>query len=162
MTPGVKGDVGMAELSFPFWIVTQRRSLISKPVEPDGMLDFIAAFSSAEKAATFMVSRGESEGENLLVARPTLPELMADLRLVGMRGLYLYPAKDGAGTQIALRLAEGLMHTWLPSSTWNSWLAKLRAAVRARVKQALRRTRHSTARGSGLAGTRWRRSRGTR
>src|SRR6185369_7112792 len=71
MTPGVKGDVGMAELNFPFWIVTQRRGLISKPVEPDGMPGFVAAFSSAEKAGSFMVSRGESGWENRLVARST-------------------------------------------------------------------------------------------
>jgi len=33
----------MAGLSFPFWIVTQRRGLISKPVEPDVMPRFIRA-----------------------------------------------------------------------------------------------------------------------
>jgi hypothetical protein len=48
--------------------VTQRRGLISKPVEPDGMPGFVAAFSSAEKAASCKVSRGESEWENRLVA----------------------------------------------------------------------------------------------
>jgi hypothetical protein len=80
----------------------QRRGLISKPVEPDRMPGFIAAFSSAEKAASFMVSRGESEWENRLVARATLRDLMADLRLLGRQGLCLDPPKDGAGTQIAV------------------------------------------------------------
>jgi hypothetical protein len=101
MTPGVNGDVGVAELNFPFWFVTQRRGLISKPVGPDGMPGFIAACSSAEKAATFMVSRGETEWENRLVARSLLRDLMADLRLLGMQGLCLDPSRDGAGTQIA-------------------------------------------------------------
>jgi len=81
--------------------MTQRRGLISQPVEPDGMPGFITADSSAEKAASFMVSRGESEWENRLVARSTLWNLMADLRLLGMQGLCLDPTKDGAGTQIA-------------------------------------------------------------
>ncbi len=56
------------------------------------MPGFIAAFSSAEHAASFMVSRGETKWENWLVA---------DLRLLGMQGLCLDPTKDGAGTQIA-------------------------------------------------------------
>lgn len=81
----------MAALKFPFWIVTQRRGLISKPVEPDGVPGFIAAFSSAEHAAAFMVSRGETEWENRLVARSTLQDLMADLRLLGVQGLYALP-----------------------------------------------------------------------
>ena len=44
-------------LEFPFWIVTQRRGLISQPVEPAGMQGFAAAFVSAEDAATFMVGQ---------------------------------------------------------------------------------------------------------
>jgi hypothetical protein len=91
----------MATLNFPFWIVTQRRGLISKPVEPGGMPGFIAAFSSAEEAASFMVSRGETEGENRLVARSTLRDLMADLRQLGVQGLCLDPAKDECGSRIA-------------------------------------------------------------
>lgn len=101
MTPGSKGLVAVAALNFPLWIVTQRRGLISKPVAPDGMPGFIAAFSSTEHSASFVVSRGETEWENRLVARSTLRDLMADLRLLGMQGLCLDPTKDGAGTQIA-------------------------------------------------------------
>jgi hypothetical protein len=96
----VEGDVAVAEVRFPFWIVTQRRGLISKPVEPDAMPGFVAAFSSAEDAATFMVRRGETEWESRLVARSTLNDLMADLRLLGMRGLCLDPG-GGAGTTLA-------------------------------------------------------------
>jgi hypothetical protein len=44
----------------PFWIVTQRRGLIFQPVKSDRMPDLIAAFASAENAAKFMVSRGET------------------------------------------------------------------------------------------------------
>ena len=90
----------MAGLNYPFWIVTQRRGLISKPVEPVGVPGFIAAFSSAEKAASFMVSRGETEWENRLVARSTLRDLMADLRQLGGQGLCLDPSKEEAGTRI--------------------------------------------------------------
>jgi hypothetical protein len=38
---------------------------------------------------------------NRLVARATLRGLTAGLRLLGVQGLCLDPAKDGAGTQIA-------------------------------------------------------------
>jgi hypothetical protein len=51
----------VAGLSFPFWIVTQRRGLISKPVESDAMPGFIAAFTTAERAASFMAGRGETQ-----------------------------------------------------------------------------------------------------
>ena len=37
----------MATLRFPFWMVTQRRGLICKPVEPAGTPGYIAVFSSA-------------------------------------------------------------------------------------------------------------------
>jgi hypothetical protein len=87
-------------LTFPFWIVTQRRGLISQPVQPDSMPGFVAAFSSAEQAATFMVARGETEWENRLVARSTLASLMADLRLLGVQGLCLNPTKEKVGVKI--------------------------------------------------------------
>jgi hypothetical protein len=93
-------EAGLDRLLFPFWIVTQRRGLISKPVEPDGMPGFVAAFSTAERAS-FMAGRGATEWENRLVARATLRELMADLRLLGMQGLCLDPAKGEGGTKIA-------------------------------------------------------------
>jgi len=53
----------MNELAFPFWIVTQRCGLISQPVEPEGMPGFIAAFTTAESAASFMVERDETDWE---------------------------------------------------------------------------------------------------
>ncbi len=90
----------MATINFPFWIVTQRRGLISQPVEPDGVPGFIAAFSSAERAAKFMVSRGETEWENRMISRATLRDLMADLRRIGVRGLCLDPTKGEGGARI--------------------------------------------------------------
>jgi hypothetical protein len=97
----------MTELMFPFWIVTQRRGLISKPIGPDGMTGFIAAFSTAQNAAAFMVSRGETEWENKLISRSTLLDLMIDLRQLGIQGLCLDPTKDGTGTQITFSGVEG-------------------------------------------------------
>lgn len=91
----------MAEFSCPFWIVTQRRGLISQPVEPHGMPGFIAAFTTAEKAASFMVGRGETKWENKLVARSTLASLKEDLRRIGVRGVCLDPAEGECGTKIA-------------------------------------------------------------
>jgi hypothetical protein len=46
-----------------------------------------------------MVRRGETEWESRLVARSTLNDLMADLRLLGMRGLCLDPGGGGPGRQ---------------------------------------------------------------
>jgi hypothetical protein len=65
------------------------------------MPGFIAAFSSAQNAASFMVSRGETEWENRLVARSTLRDLMADLRMLGMKGLCLDPSTDATGKEFA-------------------------------------------------------------
>jgi hypothetical protein len=70
------------------------------PVEPGGAPGFIAAFSSAENAAKFMVSRGETEWDNRLVSRSTLVELMGDLRRLGTQGLCLDPAKDECEAKI--------------------------------------------------------------
>ncbi len=96
----------MDAVSYPFWIVTQRRGLISQPVEPDGTPGFIAAFTIAENAAKFMVERGETEWENKLVSRSTLQELMADLRRLGIQGMCLDPAKGQSGTKIAFNQME--------------------------------------------------------
>jgi len=91
----------MPAIDFPFWIVTQRRGLISLVVEPAGSAGFIAAFSTAGKAAKFMVDRGATEWENKLVSRANLADLVADLRNLGALGLCLDPTKDGCGTKVA-------------------------------------------------------------
>jgi hypothetical protein len=91
----------MNELTFPLWIVTQRRGVVSLPVEPEGMPGYIAAFTRAEKAATFMSERGETEWENKLVSRSTFTSLMEELRvMVAVRGLCLDPARNTMGTPI--------------------------------------------------------------
>ncbi len=54
----------MTSISFPFWIITQRRDLISLPVEPEGMPGYIAAFTAALDATTFMVERGRRVGSS--------------------------------------------------------------------------------------------------
>ena len=90
----------MALTSFPFWIVTQRRGLISDPVAPAGMPGFVAAFSTAESAAKFMVGRGETEWENRLVFRSTFRALMTDLRRIGVQGLCLDPGEGGSELKI--------------------------------------------------------------
>jgi len=91
----------MAAIDFPFWIVTQRRGLISLLVEPADAAGFIAAFSTAGKAAKFMVDRGATEWDNKLVFRANLADLVADLRNLGARGLCLNPTKDGGGAKVA-------------------------------------------------------------
>ena len=98
----------MSVLNFPFWIITQRRGLISHPVEPSGMRGFIVAFSRAEDAAKFMVSRGETEWENRLVSRSTLRNLMADLRQIGVQGLVFNPTNDDCGAKITFEELESL------------------------------------------------------
>jgi hypothetical protein len=96
----------MPVLSFPFWIVMQRRGLISKPVEPVGMPGYIAAFTSAPNAAAFMVERGETEWENKLISRSTLSGLLADLRQIGMQGVCIDPTGDGPGAKITFEEIE--------------------------------------------------------
>lgn len=90
----------MPAVRFPFWIVTQRRGFISKPVELAAVPGFIVAFSTAERAASFMVSRGESEWENRLITRSNLRQLVVDLRAFAVHGLCLDPAEDAPGTAI--------------------------------------------------------------
>jgi hypothetical protein len=94
-------------LIFPFWIVTQRRGLFTKPVELDGMPGFVAAFTAAERAATFMVSRGETEWENRLVSRSSLADLVRDLRQLGIKGVCLDPTAEGSTATIPLEELEG-------------------------------------------------------
>ena len=106
MTPGSKGLVAVAALNFPLWIVTQRRGLISKPVEPDGSRASSPPSVPPNTPPPLWSAEARRSGktgkpENRLVARPTLRDLMADLRLQGMQGLCLDPTKDGAGTQVA-------------------------------------------------------------
>jgi hypothetical protein len=92
---------------YPFWIVTQRRGLISQPVEPEGMKGFAATFSKAEDAATFMVARKESAWETTLVVGPaTLAPVVADLRRIGMRGLCFNPSAEGGGVTITFDQLE--------------------------------------------------------
>jgi hypothetical protein len=94
-------------LSFPLWIVTQRQGLFTKPVELEGLPGFVAAFTAAERAATFMVSRGETEWENRLVSRSSLVDLVRDLRQLGVKGLCLDPTPEGPTTTIPLDELEG-------------------------------------------------------
>src|SRR4051812_44069224 len=90
----------MATLTFPFWIVTQQRGLISQPVEPEAAPGFIAAFSAATNAAAFMASRGATTWENRLISRATLAGLMIDLQMLGVQGLCLDPTNDDCGTKL--------------------------------------------------------------
>lgn len=79
---------------FPFWIVTQRRDLISMPVEPEGMPGYVAAFATAQDATTFMVGRGETSWEIKMISRVTLAPLLGDLRRLGVQGVCLNPTGD--------------------------------------------------------------------
>ena len=96
----------MTELCFPFWIVTGRLGLIAKPVAADGTPDFVAAFSTAQNAASFMVGRGATKWENHLVVRSTLVSLIDKLRLAGVRGLCIDPARDEPGVQFTFEEIE--------------------------------------------------------
>jgi hypothetical protein len=86
--------------SFPFWIVSQRRGLVLRPVEVDGMPGLIAAFKTAEAAAAFMASRGEKTWENKLVSRSTLNEMKDSLIRLGLRGFYFDPRSRQNGSDI--------------------------------------------------------------
>ncbi len=91
----------MPNVIYPFWIVTQRRSLISHPVEPEGMKGYAATFSAAEDAARFMVARNGSAWETTLVVGPfSLAPVVADLRMIGMQGLCFNPTAEGGGVTI--------------------------------------------------------------
>lgn len=85
----------MPSLKFPFWIVTQERSLFSQPIEPEDSPGFIAGFSKAMDAASFMVDRGENEWGTKLINREMLKSLLEDLRKIGICGVCLDPHKDG-------------------------------------------------------------------
>jgi hypothetical protein len=94
----------MASISFPFWLITQRRDLISMPVEPDGMPGEVAAFA----ATTFMVERGETGWEFKMISRSTLAGLLNDLRLVGKKGLCMNPTNDG-GKKVEFDSLDGFV-----------------------------------------------------
>ncbi|HEX3654772.1 MAG TPA: hypothetical protein VHY91_09165 [Pirellulales bacterium] len=96
----------ISKFSFPFWIVTQRHGSISRPIESKGMPGFIVAFTAAENAASFMVGRGDTEWENKLVARSTLPSLLKDLRRIGIQGVCIDPINDGCGNTIVFEELE--------------------------------------------------------
>lgn len=93
-------EAAMTTLTFPFWIINQRRDLLSLPVQPAGTPGYVAAFSDAQKATAFMVGRGETSWEFKLVSRSSLASLLIELRLIGMRGLCLDPDEHGGGTAI--------------------------------------------------------------
>jgi hypothetical protein len=59
-------------INFPFWIITQRRALISMPVEAEGKPGYIAGFSNTQDATAFMLGRGATNWEFKLLSRRTL------------------------------------------------------------------------------------------
>ena len=89
-----------SKLNFPFWVVTQRRDLMSLPIVPHDMPDHIAAFSTAQRATDYMVDRGETSWEFKLVSRSTFLDLMTDLRKLGIKGVCLDPTPGECGTQM--------------------------------------------------------------
>jgi hypothetical protein len=93
--------MAMTDLVFPFWIVTQRRGVISLPVEPEDVRGFTAVFTTAEKAAAFMAERHETEWECRQVSRSMLVTFLEDVRvMVGTQGICLDPAKGKCGRKI--------------------------------------------------------------
>ncbi|CAN5496470.1 hypothetical protein BH10PLA2_BH10PLA2_36820 [soil metagenome] len=87
---------------FPFWIASQRRGLVMKPVEVEGMEGMIAAFTSAADAAKYMVGRGETLWENKLISRSTIADLRDSLRALDLRGFCFDPAPVGEGKKMTL------------------------------------------------------------
>ena len=92
----------MSSFSFPFWIVTRRHGLVPLPVELEEPLGFVAVFTTAENAATFMTAQGETEWQNKLVTRATLPPLLAHLRHLNVQGVYVDPVPGGNHTTFTL------------------------------------------------------------
>src|SRR5688500_13426599 len=89
-------------LTFPFWLITQRRGPDSVPVFVGSSAGYIACFRSAVDATEYMIGRGETAWEFRLVSRPELPALVKELRAVGAMGLIL----DPGAAAIRVRLDE--------------------------------------------------------
>ena len=88
------------KLQFPFWVVTQRRDLMSFPVVPHDMPGYIAAFSTAQGGTAYLVDRGETSWEFRMVSRSTFLDLMADLRNLGIKGVCLDPRPGECGAKM--------------------------------------------------------------
>jgi hypothetical protein len=92
----------MSEFHFPFWMVSQWHGLMPLPVEPEEASGFIAVFTTAENAAAFMAERDETEWQNKLVSRTTLPTLLEGLQRLGVQGVCLDPGRNQSGTKFTL------------------------------------------------------------
>lgn len=99
-------EMTMRKFSFPFWIVTQWQGLMPLPVEPEEATGFVAVFTTAENAAAFMAERGETEWQNKLVSRITLPTLLESLRRLDLQGVCLDPGRDQGGSTFTLAELE--------------------------------------------------------
>lgn len=73
------------------------------------MPGYIAAFTAAHDATTFMVERGETGWEFKMISRSTLAGLLNDLRLVGKKGFCMNPTNDG-GKKSRVRLTRWICH----------------------------------------------------
>lgn len=76
------------------------------PVEPEQTPGFIAVFTTAQNAASYMAEREETEWQNKLVSRTTLPSLLESLRRMGIEGVCVDPANNGCETKIDLNDLE--------------------------------------------------------
>ena len=95
------------KLKFPFWVITQRRDLMSLPVVPHDLPGYIAAFSTPQGATGYMVDRGETAWEFRLVSRSTFLDLITDLRRLGIRGVCLDPAPGDCGARMEFDALAG-------------------------------------------------------
>lgn len=87
----------MNRLSFPIWIVTRRHVLVAKPIESDSQPGFVAAFSSSAKAIQYLTTRDFGpELEITMIARPTMPSLLADMAQLGLGGICIDQLPDGS------------------------------------------------------------------
>lgn len=96
-------------LTFPCWIISQRRGPTSVSVEADGVPGYIVVFTDAHAATAFMVKRGSSGWEFKLICRTTLAALVHELRPAGIKGLCLDPVEDGCGERMDFDDLDGMV-----------------------------------------------------
>jgi len=86
----------MAQLTFPFLILTRRGFYRSVTIGED-QLKHAVAFTTTARAGEFMIATGKSHWEFALIARFGLRTVVDDLRTAGLAGICLDPAPDETG-----------------------------------------------------------------
>src|SRR5690348_6538411 len=100
----------MAQLTFPFLLLTRRGSYRSVTIGDD-QARYAVAFTTTSKAGEFTDATGESNWEFALVARSGLPTVVDDLTTTSLAGICLDPDPDGTGgTGMKIPALSGIAH----------------------------------------------------